>query len=584
MREFLTAVAQRESNGDARIINKAGYVGKYQFGEAALIDLGYYLSDGSDYRNNWKGQWAGKNGIFSLEDFRSSPDVQDMAGDQWFKLLCKRAKKMGLDQYFGKTINGIYITESGILAGMHLVGTGTKKNPAGVAKFLFSEGKEDPVDGFGTAASEYIRLFGGYSLGCCSGTLNVALQDRAGSPISGVGYEIRNNGSVLQNGSTTVDGNIEKPIPEISFSGIVEFWIERVQGGLKQIWNGRLGSSEHNIVLKSPKIKIAGKTKSHAGSPGTHNNRTEQARKSGAHVVRRGDSLWAIAKRHGTTVKDLRELNPSLAHTDLIKPGQTLVVRSFSGTNTLPKTTGPQQQGGNSAADASAATSSSEQPAQSTIGTSAQSSPNKVESNSGNSDLAPSASTKSDRTRNGHPVTIASPVSPEQVQEGDKVKRMLEILAMNVKWGDPQKKPNGPAAVTKARSNTPISSVPKAENKSLGRCYLYVKVALQASGMTGRYLQGAPAKEAGAELEAEGFRNLLDMPDHEINSPYDAPVGSVIVYDVTDGSRWGHIEIRMDDGSFASDYRSPNSRVMRKSEPTTMIGRKRKVIGIWVKS
>ena len=58
-----------------------GFVG-YQFGEALLIDLGYYDDDvyygnGAE-TNTWDGTWTGKNGANSLEDFMTE-GVQDLA-------------------------------------------------------------------------------------------------------------------------------------------------------------------------------------------------------------------------------------------------------------------------------------------------------------------------------------------------------------------------------------------------------------------------------------------------------------------------------------------------------------------------
>jgi murein DD-endopeptidase MepM/ murein hydrolase activator NlpD len=43
------------------------------------------------------------------------------------------------------------------------------------------------------------------------------------------------------------------------------------------------------------------------------------------HVVRSGETLWAIAARYGTHVEDLMALN-DLGHDDWIKPGQRLVI------------------------------------------------------------------------------------------------------------------------------------------------------------------------------------------------------------------------------------------------------------------
>src|SRR5687768_5796581 len=48
------------------------------------------------------------------------------------------------------------------------------------------------------------------------------------------------------------------------------------------------------------------------------------ARATQRYRVRKGDSLWSIAKRHDTTVDTLRKLNPSAAKK--ILPGQTLLI------------------------------------------------------------------------------------------------------------------------------------------------------------------------------------------------------------------------------------------------------------------
>ena len=46
--DFLAALFVREAGGeDHDIVNYAGYIGKYQFGESALVDLGYYIADGT---------------------------------------------------------------------------------------------------------------------------------------------------------------------------------------------------------------------------------------------------------------------------------------------------------------------------------------------------------------------------------------------------------------------------------------------------------------------------------------------------------------------------------------------------------
>jgi membrane-bound lytic murein transglycosylase D len=46
------------------------------------------------------------------------------------------------------------------------------------------------------------------------------------------------------------------------------------------------------------------------------------------HHVRRGDSLWKIARQHGMTVEELRRANPKLQTSNVIRPGDRLMVSS----------------------------------------------------------------------------------------------------------------------------------------------------------------------------------------------------------------------------------------------------------------
>ena len=57
--DFLNALGQRESSGNYQAVNSVGYLGKYQVGEAALIDAGYYTDGDTDpYNNLWNGAWT----------------------------------------------------------------------------------------------------------------------------------------------------------------------------------------------------------------------------------------------------------------------------------------------------------------------------------------------------------------------------------------------------------------------------------------------------------------------------------------------------------------------------------------------
>ena len=156
--DFLHDLAYRESSLNATKVNKFGYAGLFQMGEAAMVDAGYYKSDGSD-ANDWRGKFTGKNGINSLADFTNNPDAQVKAIADYQAVQWKVIQNLGLTKYLGQTINGVEITQSGLLAGAHLVGYG------GLQKYLTSNGMNDVKDGNGTPISQYIQKFGGYRVG-----------------------------------------------------------------------------------------------------------------------------------------------------------------------------------------------------------------------------------------------------------------------------------------------------------------------------------------------------------------------------------------------------------------------------------
>lgn len=153
-RDFLDALGERESGGDYGVVNSYGYLGKYQFGELALIDVGYYTADGTaanDFRN---GYWTGKNGIDSTSGFLADAGAQEQAIRAYMKL---QWTYLGETQRFaGQTIGGLKLTESGLLAGAHLLGAGA------VTAFLEAGAVGPPADAYGTAITEYMTLFAGY--------------------------------------------------------------------------------------------------------------------------------------------------------------------------------------------------------------------------------------------------------------------------------------------------------------------------------------------------------------------------------------------------------------------------------------
>ena len=132
--EFLNAIGHRESSNRYDVVNAFGYMGKYQFGKRTLKGLGIKVSK---------------------DEFINNPELQERAM-QLLLVHNKKKLKRYIEKYEGKTVHGVYITESGILAAAHLAGQGN------VRKF-FRSGYEFK-DGFGTEMTSYMRAFGGYDL------------------------------------------------------------------------------------------------------------------------------------------------------------------------------------------------------------------------------------------------------------------------------------------------------------------------------------------------------------------------------------------------------------------------------------
>jgi len=143
--------------------NAFGFIGKYQFGEAALFDLGYYgvvKSDSNLFKNDWVGNWTGKDGINSKQDYFTNGSVQETIIYDWHDVLWGRIKFLGLDKYEGQILNGHQITISGMLAASHLLVTGSQSSDiAGLKGYLLSGAVVSSIDESGTTANEYITLF-----------------------------------------------------------------------------------------------------------------------------------------------------------------------------------------------------------------------------------------------------------------------------------------------------------------------------------------------------------------------------------------------------------------------------------------
>jgi hypothetical protein len=133
--KFLDDIGFRESSNNYKAVNQFGYLGKYQFGRKTLNAIGF--EDISNY------------------EFLSDPTIQELAMDELLERN-RRTLRREIEKYEGKVINGIYITESGILAAAHLGGAGNVKK-------FFRRGYEFE-DGNGTKMTSYMVRFADYDL------------------------------------------------------------------------------------------------------------------------------------------------------------------------------------------------------------------------------------------------------------------------------------------------------------------------------------------------------------------------------------------------------------------------------------
>lgn len=165
LQQFLNDLGARESGGNYKAFNRFGYAGKYQMGEAALVDAGYYQKTSRKYNNDWSGIFTGKDGVYSIQDFLNNPKAQENAQIIFKKKQWGYLKAVGAHKYLGLIMNGFLITPSGLLAGAHLKGAGS------VIQYLNSGGKNIPKDAFGTSVESYIKQFANYDVSEITGKI-----------------------------------------------------------------------------------------------------------------------------------------------------------------------------------------------------------------------------------------------------------------------------------------------------------------------------------------------------------------------------------------------------------------------------
>jgi uncharacterized protein YcbK (DUF882 family) len=136
-------LGELESTNNYQAVNSLGYLGKYQFGAAALQDRGYVKrgTKNSDLAN--PESWTGKNGIRSREDFLASKQVQEDVMNSQVDANYKQLRRLGVPMD-----NLADAEKGGLVAAAHLYGPGgAKQLYNGVVK----------RDAYGTGTDKYYR-------------------------------------------------------------------------------------------------------------------------------------------------------------------------------------------------------------------------------------------------------------------------------------------------------------------------------------------------------------------------------------------------------------------------------------------
>lgn len=175
---------------------KRGYIGYFQVGESALYDAGFFTvpyafstNKNSPFQkaitnNDWVGSWTGKDGVNSKVDYLRGRRHQLTAINILVNKNCGYIRNENINEFYGKTMNGVELTESGCIAASHLVGYGSLRD------YALSSGKTNKKDGNGTSVQDYMDLLNYYDMeSCCNRKIYITVKDN-NSPVPGVAVQV----------------------------------------------------------------------------------------------------------------------------------------------------------------------------------------------------------------------------------------------------------------------------------------------------------------------------------------------------------------------------------------------------------
>lgn len=166
LEHFLEINSAFESSKSWDVANKFGYVGKYQLGELALLDMGYDIKWIKKVKKSIHKEvrvFKRRNGNHLLYDYYSfdlslfPPKMQEEAIKKYINKIERDYLGSHIRKYVGKEVGGVRITKAGIL-GASFFGIWL------VDSYLKSDGKRNPRDGNGVSIKYRLIMFENYEL------------------------------------------------------------------------------------------------------------------------------------------------------------------------------------------------------------------------------------------------------------------------------------------------------------------------------------------------------------------------------------------------------------------------------------
>jgi hypothetical protein len=139
------AIAQKESRGSYTIVNSIGYLGRYQFGAAALNTVGFVnRSTTSNAALNNDSSWTGRMGVTSKQKYLENGPAQEAAMDALMRV-----------NYQGLVRSGVITNESppDVVAGYIAV-----SHNQGVGAAIKLKNGSVTRDGYGTSTTEFYNI------------------------------------------------------------------------------------------------------------------------------------------------------------------------------------------------------------------------------------------------------------------------------------------------------------------------------------------------------------------------------------------------------------------------------------------